>query len=231
MTRDSSPSITPTGPHHANLMIQKISRHLPQILQQFQILLPNCTPTTLHNYTILLLQAENSLLFKSNKSTHLGHQKKREKKKSSSYCFDTMDSISSVSPSIVLPPKTSTPLQNHRRRITLSSPFLKPTSQFRLSCYCQESGRVRRRCHHHTQVGRHGRSIRMAGAGGGGGGEKDEEENRGRDEEVERALHLDGSIPGSSNEFVKQVSSRAYDMRRHLQQTFDSSSYDGKSFL
>lgn len=67
-----------------------------------------------------------------------------------------------------------------------------------------------------------------AGGGGGGGGEKEEEENRRRDEEVERALHLDGAIPGSSNEFVKQVSSRAYDMRRHLQQTFDSSSYDGK---
>jgi hypothetical protein len=44
---------------------------------------------------------------------------------------------------------------------------------------------------------------------------------------VERALHLDGTIPGTSNEFVKQVSSRAYDMRRHLQQSFDSSSYDG----
>lgn len=71
----------------------------------------------------------------------------------------------------------------------------------------------------------------MAGAGGGDGGEKDAEENRRRDEEVERALHLDGTIPGSSNEFVKQVSSREYDMRRHLQQTFDSSSYDGKPFL
>ncbi|KAL2546719.1 hypothetical protein Fot_15952 [Forsythia ovata] len=37
---------------------------------------------------------------------------------------------------------------------------------------------------------------------------------------------MDGTIPGSSNEFVKQVSSRAYDMRRNLQQSFDSSSYD-----
>ena len=46
-------------------------------------------------------------------------------------------------------------------------------------------------------------------------------------EEVERALHMDGTIPGTSNEFVKQVSSRAYDMRRHLQQSFASSSYDG----
>lgn len=57
-------------------------------------------------------------------------------------------------------------------------------------------------------------------------GEKEDEENKRRDEEVERALHMDGTIPGSSNEFVKQVSSRAYDMRRHLQQSFDSSSYD-----
>ena len=55
-----------------------------------------------------------------------------------------------------------------------------------------------------------------------GGGEEEDER-----EEVERALHMDGTIPGSSDEFVKRVSSRAYDMRRHLQQTFDSSSYDG----
>lgn len=58
------------------------------------------------------------------------------------------------------------------------------------------------------------------------GGEEDE---GGDDEEgeVERALRLDGSIPGTSDEFVKTVSSRAYDMRRHLQQSFESSSYDG----
>ncbi|KAF2299161.1 hypothetical protein GH714_030854 [Hevea brasiliensis] len=37
-------------------------------------------------------------------------------------------------------------------------------------------------------------------------------------------FHLDGAIPGTSNEFVNQVSSRAYDMRRYLQQLFDSSS-------
>jgi len=54
-----------------------------------------------------------------------------------------------------------------------------------------------------------------------GGGED------GRDEEVEKALHMDGKIPGSSDEFLKQVSSRAYDMRRNLHQSFDSSSYDG----
>lgn len=57
------------------------------------------------------------------------------------------------------------------------------------------------------------------------GGSKGEDEGE-EDEEVDKALRLDGTIPGSSNEFVEQVSSRAYDMRRHLQQTFDSSSYD-----
>lgn len=46
------------------------------------------------------------------------------------------------------------------------------------------------------------------------------------DVDVERALQLDGTIPGSSDEFVKQVSSRAYDMRRNLIRTLDSSSYD-----
>lgn len=62
--------------------------------------------------------------------------------------------------------------------------------------------------------------------GGGGAAEDEEEENNDGSEEVERALHLDGTIPGTSDEFVKRVSSRAYDMRRHLQQSFDSSSYD-----
>ncbi|EOA32403.1 hypothetical protein CARUB_v10015675mg, partial [Capsella rubella] len=53
------------------------------------------------------------------------------------------------------------------------------------------------------------------------GGDEEEES-----EEVERALHLDGTIPGTSDEFVRQVSSRAYEMRRKLEQTFDSTSYD-----
>ncbi|KAG5051463.1 hypothetical protein JHK87_003661 [Glycine soja] len=48
----------------------------------------------------------------------------------------------------------------------------------------------------------------------------------GTDDEVERALHMDGAIPRTSDEFVKRVSSRAYDMRRNLQQSFDTSSYD-----
>lgn len=58
-------------------------------------------------------------------------------------------------------------------------------------------------------------SCRVGGGGDDGG-----------DEEVERALHMDGKIPGSSDEFLKRVSSRAYDMRRNLHQSFDSSSYD-----
>lgn len=52
-------------------------------------------------------------------------------------------------------------------------------------------------------------------------------ENDRRDEELERALRMDGTIPGTSDAFVRQVSSRAYDMRRNLHQTFDTSSYDG----
>ncbi|KAL5989419.1 hypothetical protein ACLOJK_010310 [Asimina triloba] len=44
--------------------------------------------------------------------------------------------------------------------------------------------------------------------------------------DLERALRMDGTIPGSSDEFVKRVSSRAYGMRRHLEQSIDSSSYD-----
>ncbi|RWW04034.1 hypothetical protein GW17_00032767 [Ensete ventricosum] len=55
-----------------------------------------------------------------------------------------------------------------------------------------------------------------------GGGEEGEEED-----EVERALGMDGSIPRSSQEFVRRVSSRAYDMRRNLMQSLDSISYDG----
>lgn len=43
---------------------------------------------------------------------------------------------------------------------------------------------------------------------------------------MERALRLDGTIPGSSNAFVERVSSKAYGMRRDLHQTFDTSSYD-----
>ncbi|KAF3326356.1 hypothetical protein FCM35_KLT07986 [Carex littledalei] len=45
-------------------------------------------------------------------------------------------------------------------------------------------------------------------------GKRGEENEEG--EEVERALGMDGSIPGSSQEFVRRVSSHAYDIRRNL---------------
>ncbi|KAK4376644.1 hypothetical protein RND71_002940 [Anisodus tanguticus] len=90
-----------------------------------------------------------------------------------------MDSLSSVSPSFVLPTG-----KLHRRRISVTE-------------------EMRR--------------------------EEEEEEEEESYDEVERALRMDGTIPGTPNEFVEQVSSRAYDMRRHLQQSFDSSSYDGLS--
>lgn len=54
----------------------------------------------------------------------------------------------------------------------------------------------------------------------------DEEEGK-NGYDVERALGMDGGIPSSSEEFLQRVSSRAYDMRRHLLQTIDSSSYEG----
>lgn len=53
-----------------------------------------------------------------------------------------------------------------------------------------------------------------------------DEEYESEEEEVERALRMEEGIPGTSNEFVERVSSRAYDMRRSLQQTVESSSYD-----
>ncbi|XP_008777622.1 uncharacterized protein LOC103697527 isoform X1 [Phoenix dactylifera] len=64
---------------------------------------------------------------------------------------------------------------------------------------------------------------------GGDEGEDEEEAGEGRgvgDDDLERALAMDASIPGSSQEFVRRVSSRAYDMRRNLMQTIDSISYD-----
>jgi len=95
-----------------------------------------------------------------------------------------MDSLPSVSPSMVLPP---------------SHPFRRLPPRLL-------SARSRRR--RHVSI-----SCTLAGDG--------------TDDDLDRALHMDGAIPGTSNEFVKRVSSRAYDMRRNLQQSFDSSSYDG----
>ncbi|KAF5752086.1 hypothetical protein HS088_TW02G01107 [Tripterygium wilfordii] len=119
-----------------------------------------------------------------------------------------MESLSSVSPSMVVP-SSSDPLRLRRRRIAASC-RLKHQSRFPgLSSLFSPDPRKLMRV-----------SCKMGGAA---------EENEGKDdddEEVERALQFDGTIPGTSDEFVKQVSSRAYDMRRHLQQSFDSSSYD-----
>ena len=105
------------------------------------------------------------------------------------------------------------PVSLHNRNLCLSSIFGVPRSPD-LS--------TRRFCHREA-------SCRSTG-GGGAGASQEGEDSDDESEQVERALHLDGSIPSTSDEFVKRVSSRAYDMRRHLQQTFDSSSYDGKEF-
>ncbi|EOY01833.1 hypothetical protein QUC31_013583 [Theobroma cacao] len=129
-----------------------------------------------------------------------------------------MDSLSSVSPSIVLPPSNPLPTHRHRPQVVvfsfatnsrlprLSSFFSVPSGKGRLNrvvdCKCKLNG------------------------GDAGKGEDDDDDFDDEKEEVERALHLDGTIPSTSGEFLKRVSSRAYDMRRHLQQTFDSSSYD-----
>ncbi|XP_042988652.1 uncharacterized protein LOC122316183 [Carya illinoinensis] len=137
-----------------------------------------------------------------------------------------MDSLSSVSPSIGLP-ATSDPFrlcsrwrlsvaplsafQSHGIRRLSSSSSSSSSYYFVGVSYSLE--RPRRRI---SQVSF---SLR-------GGAVEEEEDADGR-EDVERALHLDGTIPGTLGEFVKRMSSRAYDMRRHLHQTFNSSNYDG----
>ncbi|KAL6969758.1 hypothetical protein U1Q18_029468 [Sarracenia purpurea var. burkii] len=138
-----------------------------------------------------------------------------------------MDSLSSISPSIVLPPSNPLRHRHHhhrRRRISVSAHpmhrHITSLSSFLGSPYASDPcGR--------KFVGISCKST-TRGAGGeeGDGGGVD---NRGDDyegDEVERALRLDGTIPGTSDEFVKRVSSRAYGMRRNLHQTFDTGSYD-----
>ncbi|KAL5100183.1 hypothetical protein RYX36_004510 [Vicia faba] len=112
-----------------------------------------------------------------------------------------MDSLPSVSPSMALPP--SNPFRRHTRRLSLLSTHLPPR------LFSTPRGRTTR-----NEV-----SCNVGGGGTAGGDD-------GGDEEVEKALHMDGKIPGSSDEFLKRVSSRAYDMRRNLHQSIDSSSYD-----
>ncbi|KAG6759922.1 hypothetical protein POTOM_036418 [Populus tomentosa] len=134
-----------------------------------------------------------------------------------------MDSLTSVSPSMVLP------LPLRRRRVLNSSSFSANNRRLpppRISSFSSASHPLdfsRRSSRSRRRV-----SCRLESGSGDGDRDAKEEDNSNDDgsEEVERALHLDGTIPGTSNEFVKQVSSRAYDMRRHLQQSFDSSSYD-----
>lgn len=131
-----------------------------------------------------------------------------------------MDSLSSVSPSIVLPSGKLIRHHNHRRRIATfsSQPKLKGFPRFRISIFNGSSGRTRS-----ISV-----CCKLSTNGEDEEKEEEEEESLRRDDEVERALRMDGTIPKTPNEFVEQVSSRAYDMRRHLQQSFDSSSYDGE---
>ncbi|XP_042022642.1 uncharacterized protein LOC121769925 [Salvia splendens] len=118
-----------------------------------------------------------------------------------------MDSLSSVSPSIV-PPLRCNHHYHRRRPKAVSFTCRKPIGGFG-SPY-DFLGR-----HHNMRI--YSKSDGEADQEGG---------NQRRDEDLERALRMDGTIPGTSDEFVKQVSSHAYVMRRHLQQSFDSSSYD-----
>ncbi|KAK9114302.1 hypothetical protein Syun_021099 [Stephania yunnanensis] len=137
-----------------------------------------------------------------------------------------MESLPSVSPSIAIH-QTNSLHQSHTRRLAY------PSSSPNRICSTLCSFSDRRPLFSENNCGISWRwkareSTSSCGAtrrGGDGESEKSEEED------LERALHLDGSIPGSSDAFVKQVSSRAYDMRRHLHQTFDTSSYDGDSIL
>ncbi|XP_050373026.1 uncharacterized protein LOC126790723 [Argentina anserina] len=129
-----------------------------------------------------------------------------------------MDSLSSVSPSIILPP-TANSLHPRRRRISLTPVSLHSRNLFLSSVLgAPRSPDLSRR-----RLGPREASCRSSGGAGARSGEDDSDDES---EQVDRALHLDGSIPSTSDEFVKRVSSRAYDMRRHLQQTFESSSYD-----
>ncbi|XP_010458869.1 PREDICTED: uncharacterized protein LOC104740058 [Camelina sativa] len=130
-----------------------------------------------------------------------------------------MESLIYVSPSIILPPTTTTTISVS----TLRSVSIRLRPSF---SGLSSSGRGISISRRRLFV-----SCKSTGGGGGGGGigsdklgggDEEEEES----EEVERALHLDGTIPGTSDEFVRQVSSRAYEMRRKLEQTFDSTSYD-----
>ncbi|XP_076881884.1 uncharacterized protein LOC143530154 [Bidens hawaiensis] len=129
--------------------------------------------------------------------------------------------MSSVSTSIILPPGTTTTALRHQH------PRRSDSLRFHLD-HRHPSGSICSNPRVQVQLQLYGGgrvnsvSCKLKAIGERGGeGEEEEEED-----EVEKALRLDGTIPRSSNEFVEQVSSRAYDMRRHLKQTFNTSSYD-----
>nr|KJB78261.1 hypothetical protein B456_012G186400 [Gossypium raimondii] len=134
-----------------------------------------------------------------------------------------MDSLSSVSPSIVLPPTNTLPTRRRHRPQVVAFSFATNTRLPRLSSFfgVKLKGRLNRVVDCKCKF--NGGDARRGEEDGHGGNDDDVD---GEKEEVERALHLDGTIPSTSSEFLRRVSSRAYDMRRHLQQSFDSSSYD-----
>lgn len=117
-----------------------------------------------------------------------------------------MESLASVAPPIVFVAGN----HQHERRISFLPGAISSYSDRRIQCLSKY--RTRRRV-----------EVLCKLSGREGDRERDSDDE---DEEVKKALELDGTIPSTSDEFVKQVSSRAYDMRRHLQQSFDSSSYD-----
>ncbi|GAB2214454.1 hypothetical protein Drorol1_Dr00018802 [Drosera rotundifolia] len=130
-----------------------------------------------------------------------------------------MDTICSVSPAVVLPPPT--PLLHLRR-----FPTTRAGSATHRLVHLSTVNSIDRISTQPFPRRRSGWGLRCR-VSDGDAGEDEEGEVSGEDDvDVERALQLDGTIPGSSDEFVKQVSSRAYDMRRNLIQTLDSSSYD-----
>ncbi|KAL3696674.1 hypothetical protein R1sor_010750 [Riccia sorocarpa] len=75
----------------------------------------------------------------------------------------------------------------------------------------------------HSRAGRRGvhlsKRLNCVGSSDGSG------EGKGEDE-VDEALNLDGQIPTTSDGFLKQVASSAYDLRRQFEQNVESSSYD-----
>ncbi|KAI3927385.1 hypothetical protein MKX01_027616 [Papaver californicum] len=120
-----------------------------------------------------------------------------------------MESLSPVSTSIVIRPNNS--LFHFQRQTRTLHSLSFPRKNITEFTNFFTTRRTRDTC-----------AFALSGSNSSSGGGSEEKE----EEDLETALNLDGTIPGTSDEFVKQVSSRAYDMRRHLHQTFDISSYD-----